>query len=179
MRTGEPIWKVPSAGCVEGGDIHIIRDGIMAIGYSGGRTERGGAEQFGDWFRAKGWDVYCVPFAEHFLHLDVIFSMAADGLALACIDVLDEGFVAWLRSHDIRLLDVSYREAMQEMGCNILSLGNDRVVSPKHSQRINAALKAEGLTVLDPNLDLFAAGGGSVHCMTMPLRRDPTRKDGH
>jgi arginine deiminase len=27
--------------------------------------------------------------------------------------------------------------------------------------------------VLDPELDVFAAGGGSVHCMTMPLRREP------
>ena len=25
----------------------------------------------------------------------------------------------------------------------------------------------------DPELDLFAAGGGSVHCMTMPLAREP------
>jgi arginine deiminase len=46
------------------------------------------------------------------------------------------------------------------------------VISPRHSTRINAALRAEGLTVYDPELDLFAAGGGSVHCMTMPLRRE-------
>ena len=35
-----------------------------------------------------------------------------------------------------------------------------------------AALRAEGITVLDPELRLFAHGGGSAHCMTMPLRRD-------
>jgi arginine deiminase len=34
-------------------------------------------------------------------------------------------------------------------------------------------LRAEGITVLDPELDEFARGGGSVHCMTMPLLRDP------
>jgi arginine deiminase len=27
--------------------------------------------------------------------------------------------------------------------------------------------------VFDPPLDLFALGGGSVHCMTMPLNREP------
>jgi arginine deiminase len=37
-------------------------------------------------------------------------------------------------------------------------------------------LRAEGLTVLDPDLELFARGGGSVHCMTMPLDRDPTAR---
>ena len=59
------------------------------------------------------------------------------------------------------------------MGCNLLALGGDRVLSPKHSARVNAVLRAEGLTVLEPELDLLAAGGGSIHCMTMPLRRDP------
>jgi N-dimethylarginine dimethylaminohydrolase len=54
-----------------------------------------------------------------------------------------------------------------------LALGGDRVVSPRHSARINAALRGEGLEVLDPELNLFAAGGGSVHCMTMPLSREP------
>jgi arginine deiminase len=33
-------------------------------------------------------------------------------------------------------------------------------------------LRAEGVEVLDPELDEFARGGGSVHCMTMPLLRD-------
>jgi arginine deiminase len=55
----------------------------------------------------------------------------------------------------------------------VLALGRDRVVSPAHSVRLNAALRAEGITVLEPNLNLFSAGGGSVHCMTMPLKRAP------
>jgi len=46
------------------------------------------------------------------------------------------------------------------------------VLSPRHSVSTNAALRAEGITVLDPELRLFAHGGGSAHCMTMPLRRD-------
>ena len=35
-----------------------------------------------------------------------------------------------------------------------------------------AALRAEGLTVLDPALSLFTAGGGGPHCLTCPLLRD-------
>jgi N-dimethylarginine dimethylaminohydrolase len=57
------------------------------------------------------------------------------------------------------------------MSCNLLSLGRGRVISPLHSKRLNAELRARGVTVFDPPLDLFARGGGSVHCMTMPLRR--------
>jgi arginine deiminase len=111
-------------------------------------------------------------FAEHFLHLDVLFCMATEGLAVACIDVLGDDFAAWLERHGIRVIEASYREVMA-MSCNLLSLGRDRVISPRHSARINAALRAEGVAVLDPDLETFALGGGSVHCMTMPLRRDP------
>lgn len=166
------VWRFASAGAIEGGDIHVIREGLLAIGYSGGRTTEAGAREFASWFEAAGWDAVLVPFAEHFLHLDVIFCMVVDGLALACTDVLDDDFLQWLTDAGIRLLPVTYKEAMHQMACNVLALGDGRVVSPEHSLDVNARLRAEGLTVLDPRLDLFATGGGSVHCMTMPLDRE-------
>lgn len=169
----DSFWRLCTAGTIEGGDIHIIRPGLLAIGHSGIRTDEAGAEQFAGWFREAGWEVRLEPFDEHFLHLDVIFSMVSGGLALACREALSDGFLDWLAAQGIRTLDVGYREAMHEMGCNVLALGRDRVVSPRHSQRINDMLRAEGISVLDPALELFAAGGGSVHCMTMPLRREP------
>ena len=98
--------------------------------------------------------------------------MAAPQLAVACVEVLGDDFADWLKTRGIRVIDATYREVMT-MSCNLLALGGDRVVSPRHSARINAALRAEGIEVLDPELDLFAAGGGSVHCMTMPLAREP------
>lgn len=165
-------WKMATAGSLEGGDIHIIRPGLLLVGASGERTTLDGARQFCGWFEAEGWDVRVQPFAEHFLHLDVLFCMAADGLAVACPDVLPDDLLAWLRDRQIRIVPATYKEVMQ-MSCNVLALGNDTVISPRHSTALNARLRAEGLTVLDPELDLFAAGGGSVHCMTMPLRRDP------
>ena len=97
--------------------------------------------------------------------------MAAPGLAVACTDVLDENFLAWLRDCGIRIVPVPYREAMR-LGCNILALGGGRVVSARGSAVLNAALRAEGLEVLDPELSLFAAGGGGPHCLTCPLLRE-------
>jgi N-dimethylarginine dimethylaminohydrolase len=160
-----------TAGTVEGGDIHIVRPGLLMVGHSGVRTNFEGASQFGGIFEAQGWEVKLVPFAEHFLHLDVLFCMATPQLAVACIEVLGEGFEAFLSDRQIRTIRVSYAEVMA-MSCNLLALGDDRVISPAHSTRLNAALRAEGVEVLDPELDEFARGGGSVHCMTMPLLRD-------
>jgi N-dimethylarginine dimethylaminohydrolase len=77
----------------------------------------------------------------------------------------------WLAGHGITSIEASYPEVMA-MSCNLLALGDDRVISPRHSLRINQALRAEGILVLDPELDHFARGGGSVHCLTMPLARD-------
>jgi N-dimethylarginine dimethylaminohydrolase len=164
-------FKYCTAGTVEGGDIHIIRPGLLMIGHSGVRSNLAGATQFAGFFEAEGWEVKLVPFAEHFLHLDVLFCMATPSLAVACIDVLGEAFEAFLTQRQIRVIRASYAEVMA-MSCNVLALGDDRVISPAHSVRLNAALRAEGVTVLDPALDEFARGGGSVHCMTMPLRRD-------
>jgi N-dimethylarginine dimethylaminohydrolase len=167
---GSDFWRKSSAGTLEGGDIHIIRPGLAAIGHSGGRTDEAGAEQLAGWLRAEGWEVRLEPFDEHFLHLDVLFCMAAPGLAVACTDVLDPGFIAWLSAHGIRCIPVPYRDAMQ-LGCNILALGRDRVISARGSTALNAALRAEGLTVLDPELSLFTLGGGGPHCLTCPLAR--------
>jgi N-dimethylarginine dimethylaminohydrolase len=164
-------WKFATAGTVEGGDIHVVKPGLLVIGHSGVRTNEAGARQFAGWFEAQGWETKLVPFAEHFLHLDVLFCMATPRLAVACIDVLGEEFETFLAERQIFVVRASYAEVMA-MSCNLLALGDDRVVSPAHSVRLNAVLRAEGVTVLDPELDEFARGGGSVHCMTMPLARD-------
>jgi N-dimethylarginine dimethylaminohydrolase len=165
-------YKFCTAGTVEGGDIHIIRPGLLVIGHSGVRTNAAGAAQFAGFFAEHGWETKLIPFAEHFLHLDVLFCMATPRLAVACIDVLGEAFENFLADRQIRTIRATYPEVMA-MSCNLLSLGGDRVISPAHSTRLNAALRAEGVEVLDPELDEFARGGGSVHCMTMPLNRDP------
>lgn len=167
---GSGFWRLASAGTLEGGDVHILRPGLAVIGESGGRTDTAGADQLAAWLRAERWEVRIEPFDEHFLHLDVLFCMAAPGLAVACHDVLDPGFLAWLAGHGIRTIPVPYRDAMG-LGCNILSLGRDRVISARGSRDLNAALRAEGLTVLDPELSLFTAGGGGPHCLTCPLSR--------
>jgi arginine deiminase len=164
-------WGWSTAGTLEGGDIHIIRPGLMVVGHSGERTNEAGAGQFAEIFRKEGWETRLEGFAEHFLHLDVIFSMVSPDMALLCEEVFDGGFPDWLRGHGIRILPVTYREAMTQMACNVLALGRDRVVSPKHCTRVNEMLRAEGFRVLTPELDLFSQGGGSVHCMTMPLAR--------
>lgn len=168
---GGGFWHDATAGALEGGDIHFIRPGQAVIGYSGVRTVRRAAEQLAHRLTEHGTVVRLQPFAAHFLHLDVLFCMVTDTLAVACTEVLGDDFAAWLRGLGIEWVEATYREVMQ-MSCNLFSLGGGRVISPAHSTRVNAALRERGVIVLDPPMDLLSRGGGSVHCLTMPLRRD-------
>jgi len=172
-EAGVPVWRDRPDGIIEGGDIHVVAPGFLVIGHSGGRTDETSARLFAQWFEAEGWQTVVVPFEDRYLHLDVIFSMVAPGLALLCEDAVPPDLPLALARRGIRWINVSEADAMADMACNVLALGNGRVVSPRHSAALNAMLRAEGLTVLDPELRLFAWGGGSAHCMAMPLHRDP------
>lgn len=165
-----PVWNWVTAGSLEGGDVHLVRPGKLMIGYTGERTKAASARQAASWFEKEGWEVRCQPFAEHFLHMDLLFAMAAENVAVACVEVLPEDCLAWLRAQKIELVPVPYKAAM-ELGCNVLGLGNGKVLSTTASKEVNAGLRALGLEVLDPDLTMFTMGGGGPRCMSMPLRR--------
>jgi N-dimethylarginine dimethylaminohydrolase len=79
--------------------------------------------------------------------------------------------VGWLQSKRIRIVPVTYADAMQ-LGTNVVALGNERVLVPASSRNLIAACRAEGLTVYDPDVSMIGNGGGAVHCMCQALRRD-------
>ena len=121
---------------------------------------------------AEGWEVRLAPIAEHYVHIDLMVSMLAPKLAAVCLDTTDEGIVDWLEAKKIEIVPVSYRDTMA-LGCNVMALGNERVFSAAHSKDLNAKLRAQGFAVYDPDVTMFTMGGGGVHCLSQPLRRDP------
>jgi arginine deiminase len=165
-----PVWRAVTAGSLEGGDVQVLRPGTLVIGVNDVRTSKAGADQVAGWFRGQGWEVKFVRVAPHFLHLDVLFSVASESVALCATECLADGDVAWFRGLGLDLIDVSYRDAMK-MGCNVTALGNNRVISSAQHEGINAALRARGLEVMAPDLGQFLTEGGGSHCLTMPLRR--------
>lgn len=167
---GAPLAARVRSGSAEGGDIAIVRDGLVIIGCSGERTDEQGADSVAEIFRGQGWDVIIYRFDPHFLHLDTQFAMVGDGLALACTDVLSDDFLTLLDRHAIETIPVSYKEA-RTLGCNILALGDRRVLTAASNRRVNALLKARNYTVQALEIDQFTRCGGGVHCLTMPLAR--------
>lgn len=166
---GIPVLPQITDGTIEGGDISVFRDGLVLIGCSGERTEEGGAREVADLFEAHGWRALVYRFDPHFLHLDTQLSALSADQALACVDVLDDSFLATLAGEGIDLLPVSYKVA-RRLGCNVLSLGRGRILAASGAN-LTTRLPAEGYSVTELDLDQFTSCGGGVHCLTLPLAR--------
>jgi N-dimethylarginine dimethylaminohydrolase len=172
LENGIPIYDIVTAGNAEGGDFMVLKPGVAICGYSGERSIAPAVQQIKGWFEAEGWEFMTYAFDPHFLHLDVQMGMIAENLAVVCVEAVEPELVDWLRARGIRIMEISYGEAMN-MGTNIVALGDERVLIPAAGKKLIAACRAEGLEVFNPDVSMIAAGGGSVHCMCQALRRDP------
>ncbi|HEX8402425.1 MAG TPA: arginine deiminase family protein [Allosphingosinicella sp.] len=167
---GVPILAEITEGTVEGGDVCLLRPGLVAIGWSGERTTKAGAEALAAIFEARGWRALLTRFDPQFLHLDTLFTLVDRHCAVACVEALEDGFLATLADLDIGTIPASLME-VDTLGPNLLSLGRGRVVSATDNYRINGELERLGYDVLAVEIDQFTRCGGGVHCLTMPLSR--------
>jgi N-dimethylarginine dimethylaminohydrolase len=172
QESGIPIWNMITAGAIEGGDVTIVEPGCLLIGNGEERTQIQAAEQLAGWLRAEGWEVRIEPIPGQFVHIDVLVSILAPKLAAVCVEAASGGLVAWLRGKGFDILEVLLEDAFR-LGVNAMSLGGDRVISTRHSESLNAQMRARGLEVLDPDLSVFTLGGGGAHCLAQALRREP------
>lgn len=162
-----PLGAIES-GAFEGGDFVALDQQHAAVGL-GGRTNH---EGFVELQRLLGEEqqLLAVPFDPRYLHLDMIFNVIGKRFALACREALPADFLKRLRSLGFRLLDISPAEVFQH-GCNVLALGDDRILSHAANVRINSLLRGEGFHVASPDLAELAHSGGGPRCLTLPLER--------
>ncbi len=164
-----PVARIDT-GTIEGGDVCIARAGLLVVGISGERTDDAGADALAARFEFDGWDVLRYRFDPHFLHLDTLFCMLDAHTALACVEVLDDAFLEALGARGIRLLPVTYKEA-RLLGCNVLSIDGHTILAGSATPRVSASVRAAGFEVIELDIGQFAACGGGLHCLTMPLAR--------
>jgi len=157
-------------GRVEGGDVCLLRPGLVMIGISGERTDEAGARALGRIFERRGWKALYTRIDPRYLHLDTQFTLVSDHRGVACLETLDPGFAGTMAGLGIDLLPASPGE-VDRLEANLLSLGGGRVVAPAGETRINRMLRRLGLEVIEAEIDQFVRCGGGVHCLTMPLGR--------
>lgn len=169
---GVPLLGMLDEGRVEGGDVCVLRPGIVIIGYSGERTDERGANALTRLFEARGWKAIRYRFDPHFLHLDTQFTLVGRDRAVACVDRLQGDFLRQLEALGIDLVPVTYDE-LQNLGANLFCLGDRQLISSAENRRVNKVLEGLGYEVAAVDVDQFTRCGGGIHCLTMPLAREP------
>ena len=166
-----PIWKWVTAGHFEGGDFVIIEPGRVLIGHCGERSERSGSEQVAEFVRAEGWEAVVAPISREFVHMDGLVVPLAEKMVVACTDAMEPWLVDVIKGWGVEIVDVTYREG-RNLGANLVSLGDGKVLSMASSVKLNERLSALGFEVYDPDLSMFTLGGGGVHCLCLALHRE-------
>jgi N-dimethylarginine dimethylaminohydrolase len=167
-----PIWRMVTAGALEGGDVMVVEPGVALIGTGEERTEIAAARQLAGWFEAEGWEARVEPIPGVFVHIDVLVAIVAPRLAAVCTEVVSSGLVGWFRDKGFEIVEVSAADAWR-LGVNAISLGSERVLSGAGARSLNEQLAARGLELLTPELEMFTLGGGGAHCLGQALRREP------
>jgi len=157
-------------GKVEGGDVCLVRPGLIMIGISGERTDEAGARALGRVFERRGWRALYSRIDPRYLHLDTQFTLVSDDCGVACLETLEPGFAERMADLGIELIPATPGE-VDRLEANLLSLGGRRIVAPAGETRINRALRRRGYELIEVEIDQFVRCGGGVHCLTMPLAR--------
>ncbi len=174
QRLGIPIYDYVTAGTFEGGDFNVIEPGTVLIGWEGyeGRSQEESAVQLKSWFEDEGWEVMLTDIDPFYVHIDLMVVMLAPKLAAVCLESTDPDVVDWLKSKSIEIISVPFQDTL-DLGCNVVALGNDRILLPEKSKVLKEKAKAHGLEIYDPDVSMITPGGGGVHCMCQALRREP------
>ena len=172
LENNVPIYDMVSMGNFEGGDFNIIRPGVALVGYTDHRSEGVAARQVAQWFIDEGWEIKFAPIDPFYVHIDLMVCMLTENCAAVCLETTDDDIVDWLKQQKIEIVPATFEETMA-LGCNVVALGNDKVLSTLLAKDLNQKMRAIGLEVYDPDMTMFTWAGGGVHCMCQPLRRDP------
>lgn len=166
-----PIYDMVSSGNFEGGDFNMIADRCALVGYTDHRSEEIAARQVSSWFEDEGWEIKHAPIDQFYVHIDLMVCMLNNQCAAVCLETTEEDVVDWIKSKGIEIIPATFKETMA-LGCNVVALGNDQILSTASAKDLNAKLRAAGFTVFDPDMTMFTRAGGGVHCMCQALNRE-------
>jgi N-dimethylarginine dimethylaminohydrolase len=167
--------KITAPGATEGGDMVWLDAKTLLVGH-GFRTNMAGIFQLRSCLTAKGVDVIAAPLpygkgSSSCLHLMSLISLLDEQTILVDLPWLAVETVEFLNSRDYRFIEIDYSER-DTLACNVLSLGNKRLLALEENPKTNAKLQAAGFSVRTfPGSELCINGGGGPTCLTRPLLR--------
>lgn len=167
--------KITAPGTAEAGDMVWLDATTLLVGH-GYRTNSAGISQLRDLLVPKGVKVIPAPLPygrgpSACLHLMSLMSLLDEHTALVDLPWLAVETVELLRTHGYKFIEIDYSER-DTLSCNVLALGEKRLLALEENTKTNAKLRTAGFDVRTfPGSELCINGGGGPTCLTRPLLR--------
>jgi N-dimethylarginine dimethylaminohydrolase len=169
------LGEVHAPGSAEGGDMVWLDARTLLIG-RGCRTNSSGISQMRTLLKPLGIEVLPAPLPysagpSTCLHLMSLMSLLDDRTVLVDLPWLAVETVELLHARGYRMVEIEYEER-ETLACNVLSLGEGRLLALAENARTNEKLAGAGFDMrVFPGSALCINGGGGPTCLTRPLAR--------
>ena len=169
------LGEITAPGTAEGGDILWLDAKTLLVGH-GYRTNMEGIRQLRALLTPKGVEVLSAPLPygsgpSACLHLMSLISLLDEKAALVDLPWLAVETVESLKARGYKFIEIESSER-ETLACNVLALGNNRVLAIEENAKTNAKLRAAGFELRTfPGAELCVNGGGGPTCLTRPLLR--------
>jgi len=168
---GMPVLRtIHGTGLLEGGSFCFLDEHHAAVGASY-RGNKAGIDQLRNVLQHQDVELIEVPLVGHSLHIDGAIVMISDKTALVDITRLPFWFLDVLNDLDIRAVYLDARD--DHIAINCLALSPKKVLMNDRGKYTAEALDRLGIEVIQIRYDECHKHGGSIHCSTLPLVRDP------
>ena len=175
-KAGVPTFGlIVAPGATEAGDILWLNPRTLLVGH-GYRTNAAGISQLRALLAPKGVEVLSAPLPygpgpSACLHLMSLISLLDERTALVDLPWLAVETVEFLKSLGYSLIEIEYSER-DTLACNVLSLGEKRLLAIEENRETNAKLRRAGFDVRTfPGSEICINGSGGPTCLTRPLLR--------
>lgn len=169
------LGRIQPPGLSEGGDIVWLDETALLVG-EGYRTNTEGISQLRNLLSPHGVEVITAPLPygpgpEACLHLMSLISIIDDRAALVDLSWLSVSTVRELERRNFRLIRIDSKER-DTMACNVLALGNKKLLAIEENVATNQRLRDEGFEVYTyPGSEISQNGSGGPTCLTRPISR--------
>lgn len=175
-QLGIPLFgEIAAPGTTEAGDIVWLDAKTLLIG-NGYRTNAAGIAQMRALLAPKGVEVLSAPLPygpgpSACLHLMSLISLLDERTALVDLSWLAVETVELLRARGFHWIEIDPSER-DTLACNVLALGDRRLLAIEENFRTNDRLRQAGFDVRTfPGSELCINGSGGPTCLTRPLLR--------
>lgn len=151
---------------IEGGDVVVAGVNVF-VGISR-RTTYLGVQRLKSYLN-DNYRVIPIELKSGFLHLDTVFNILSDNIAIICEDAIVDESVALIKQH-YSVINISLEEQLH-LGTNVFSIAPGKIISQEYNKRINDELRSNGFDVIELDYSEPAKLGGAFRCGTCPLER--------